>query len=259
MAYTFRISYKFPKPMLRQFLFSFALPLFSLGSLLCRRADAPVMPDPVPTDTMSVEKTDYLALGDSYTKGQNVLWSQNFPNQLADSLRRRGFAMPAPRVIAQTGWRADQLQHAIQTEGADLADSVFSLVTLCIGVNNQYQHADFETYKVQFEQLLQTAIARTGGRPGRVIVVSIPDYAYTPFGQNSSSPSAISAEIDAYNAANKAMAQQYGVRYVDVTPSSRQGLAMPDWVANDGLHPSGKQYTEWVKLLLPVAEAALSK
>lgn len=243
--------------MLRHFMFSVTLALFTLASLLCRQADAPAMSNPVPTDTISVEKIDYLALGDSYTKGQNVLWSQNFPNQLADSLRRRGYSLPAPRIIAQTGWRADQLQHAIKTEGADLSDSVFSLVTLCIGVNNQYQHANFETYKAEFEQLLQTAIARAGGRPGRVVVVSIPDYAYTPFGQNSSNPAAISAEINAYNAANKAMAQQYGVRYVDVTPTSRQGLAMPDWVASDGLHPSAKQYTEWVKLLLPVVEAAL--
>ncbi len=120
------------------------------------------------------EQVDILALGDSYTKGQSVLWPSNFPNQLADSLRLEGREILGPRVIAQTGWRTDNLSDAIDGT-LEIADSTFSIVTLCIGVNNQYQHASFDVYKTDFEQILKTAIALAGGRPQRVFVLSIPD------------------------------------------------------------------------------------
>lgn len=219
--------------------------------------DLPVTPDPpIPSFT---ENVDILALGDSYTKGESVAWAQNFPNQLADSLRSDGRKVADPRVIAQTGWRTDQLQAAIQSSSnQDLRDSVFSLVTLCIGVNNQYQGANFDTYKTQFEDLLQTAIQRAGNRKNRVCVLSIPDWAFTPYGQNfSSDPGLISQQLDQYNAVIRAFAEQYGVHYVYVTDISRKALAQPDLVAKDGLHPSAKQYTAWMKLLLPLARKAL--
>lgn len=212
-----------------------------------------------PNQPVFTENVDILALGDSYTKGESVPWTQNFPNQLADSLRAEGRKVGTPRNIAQTGWRTDQLQSAIQSSvNQDIMDSVFSIVTLCIGVNNQYQGANFAHYKTQFEQLLQTAIQHAGQRPKRVVVLSIPDWAYTPYGQNfSSAPSQISQQIDQYNAANRAIAAQYGVHYVSVTEVSRQGLALPNLVAKDGLHPSSEQYKAWVKLLLPVVRAEL--
>ena len=236
--------------------------LISLSLLHCKHQpvatfDPPIPPSPVlPVFT---ENVDILALGDSYTKGESVPWAQNFPNQLADSLRAEGRKVGTPRNIAQTGWRTDQLQSAIQNSAnQDIADSTFSIVTLCIGVNNQYQGANFDTYKVQFEQLLQTAIRRAGQRPKRVVVLSIPDWAYTPYGQSfSSDPAQISLKIDQYNAANRAIAEQYGVHYVSVTEVSRQGLAKPDLVATDGLHPSAKQYTAWLKWMLPVVRAEL--
>ena len=129
--------------------------------------------------------------------------------------------MERPRIIAQTGWRTDNLQTAIVA--ADIDDKVYDLVTLCIGVNNQYQNASFNTYKTQFEQLLQTALARAGNRKERVFVVSIPDWAYTYYGQHypAKSPEQISQEIDQYNAANRSIAERYGVHYVQITDISR--------------------------------------
>jgi lysophospholipase L1-like esterase len=211
----------------------------------------PIAKEPLPEEPQPKEQYDMLCLGDSYTKGQGVALAGSFPYQLADSLRASGYDIVtgAPRVIAQTGWRTDQLQAAYDF-AAEIKDSTFSLVTLLIGVNNQYQNSNFDLYAPQFERLLQIAIARAGNRPARVVVLSIPDYAYTPFGQNSSNPAAISAKLDQYNAANRQLADQYKVHYVDVTPTSRQGLARPELVATDQLHPSAIQYTEWVQLVL---------
>jgi lysophospholipase L1-like esterase len=220
----------------------------------CHHDSMPATNPPVTPPSADTLEIDVLCLGDSYTKGESVEWARNFPNQLVDSLRADGrkVAEKAPRVIAQTGWRTDQLQSAIAA-ATDLADSTFSLVTLCIGVNNQYQNANFETYKTQFEELLKTAIARAGGDPNHVVVVSIPDWAYTTYGQNyPGEPSNISSKIDQYNAANLEISTRYQVHYVDVTPTSRRGLAEPFLVAGDGLHPSAEQYTAWVRLLLPV-------
>jgi lysophospholipase L1-like esterase len=216
----------------------------------------PPLPDPLPVPAESV---DLLCLGDSYTKGESVVWAQNFPNQLTDSLRSWGWQVPAdaPRIIAQTGWRTDQLKTAIAS-ATELADSTFGLVTLCIGVNNQYQNANMATYMTEFEQLLQTAIERTGGRPERVFVLSIPDWAYTPFGQNfPGEPNLISDKLDQYNLINKAYAAQYGTQYIEVTSISRTALARPELNANDGLHPSAIQYTEWVQKMLPVVRTVV--
>jgi len=210
-------------------------------------------------NSLPMEQIDILALGDSYTKGQGVDWAKNFPNQLADALRAEKYTVVGVHIIAQTGWRTDQLKAAINSQADKIGDSTFSIVTLCIGVNNQYQNADFETYKIQFEELLQTAIVRAGGRKDRVFVMSIPDWAYTPYGQNYGDPTTTSQEIDAYNAANYTISTSYGVHYVQVTNISRQGLVRPDFVASDGLHPSAIQYTEWLRVMMPVVRDALKQ
>lgn len=211
----------------------------------------------VPTPQPGMEQIDILALGDSYTIGQSVPSKANFPNQLVDSLIQDGKNALRPKIIAQTGWRTDNLLNAIAAQSGEVGDSIFSLVTLCIGVNNQYQNADFDTYKIQFEQLLQTAIARAGGRKDRVVVLSIPDWAYTPYGQGFSNPAVISGKIDAYNAANQTIAASFGVHYVNVTDISRRGLSDTGLVAADGLHPSEVQYSAWVHEMLPIVRKAL--
>lgn len=221
--------------------------------LFCHpQSEAPVIPQLPAGNPFAI-----LALGDSYTKGQSVPWKQNFPNQLYDSLKAEFPGLASPKIIAQTGWRTDDLQDAIAAAADEIGKDTFQLVTLCIGVNNQYQHADFDSYKTEFESLLQYALARAGGRKERVMVISIPDWAYTPYGQQfSTHPEYISADIDRYNAANLAIAMAYGVQYQNITPISRNGLEQPELVAPDGLHPSAQQYAAWVHQILPGARMA---
>lgn len=198
---------------------------------------------PAPTAPI---KITYLALGDSYTIGQSVGEKDRYPVQLAARLKADSFDMGHVRIIAKTGWTTDELAAGIAN--SDLtADSTFSLVSLLIGVNDQYRGRNVESYKPEFTALLNQAIAFAGGKKERVFVVSIPDYAYTPFGNGNAT---ISQGIDEYNAANREITEAMGIRYFDITPISRGGLDDPTLVAGDGLHPSGKQYAAWVSLML---------
>ena len=185
-------------------------------------------------------------LGDSYTIGHSVEEAERFPVQLSNRLIAEGFDMMADtRIIAKTGWTTDELQNGIANE-SELRDT-YQLVSLLIGVNNQYRNRPVEAYKPEFRELLNQAIDFAGGRRDRVFVVSIPDYAYTPFGNGNPN---ISAGIDEYNAANKEITESYDIAYFDITPISRLGLEQTDLVAGDGLHPSGEQYKRWVDLML---------
>lgn len=199
----------------------------------------------------------FLALGDSYTIGQSVPVNERWPEQLSDSLGNRGFITDTLSIIATTGWRTDNLLNAIRNK--DLESRNFNLVSLLIGVNNQYQGRPFSQYVTEFPALLDSAIRYAGGDKSHVFVVSIPDYAFTPFGQQSSDPGQISAEIDQYNAYSKLVADSLDITYFDITPISRLGLQNPSYVANDGLHPSGIQYTEWVKLMLEFIDSQTTR
>lgn len=201
----------------------------------------PEMPTPPPT-----EKYAYLALGDSYTIGHSVAEEDRFPVQLSNRLIAQGFDMEETKIVAKTGWTTDELQNGID-QATELRDT-YQLVSLLIGVNNQYRNRPVETYKPEFTELLNQAIDFAGGRKDRVFVVSIPDYAFTPFG--SGNPN-ISEGIDMYNAANKEITEAMGIAYYDITPISRLGLQQPELVASDGLHPSREQYRRWVELMLP--------
>lgn len=206
------------------------------------------LPFGVLAQTLTVQSPlRYLALGDSYTIGQSVSANNRWPEQLIDSLKERGIMVDAMRIIATTGWRTDDLLRAIS--GEHLEQEHYNLVSLLIGVNNQYQHKSIHQYIVEFPQLLDSAIRYAGGDTSRVFVVSIPDYAATPVGQDAE-PEKISTEIEQYNAINRIFAESYGVKYFDITPISKFGLFQPYLVASDGLHPSAIQYTEWVKLIL---------
>lgn len=187
----------------------------------------------------------FLALGDSYTIGERVKEGERWPEQLATLLRGKGYAVDKPRIIATTGWRTDQLKKAV--EEASLRPE-YNLVSLLIGVNNQYQGKSAESYAPEFEELLNIAIKLAGGKKENVFVVSIPDYGFTPFGQPKQQQ--ITKALDEFNAINKKITEKAGIPYFNITDISRKGFDQPDLVAEDRLHPSGKQYTMWAELVM---------
>jgi lysophospholipase L1-like esterase len=196
----------------------------------------------------------YLALGDSYTIGEGVAAAGRWPVQLATALRREGVELRDPRIIATTGWTTDELASAIDT-----AEPLghWDLVSLLIGVNNQYRGRSVVDYRGEFGELLRRAIGFAHGRADRVLVLSIPDWGVTPFAiHEAGNRGNITAEIDAFNAAAREVCDAHGVVFVDITPTSR---AQAELVAEDGLHPSAEAYAAWSGLALPVARGLLSK
>ncbi|MFN3703830.1 SGNH/GDSL hydrolase family protein [Thermomonas sp.] len=197
----------------------------------------------------------FLALGDSYTIGEGVEPADRWPMQLAARLREAGIAIADPRIIATTGWTTDELAAAM-----DAAEPLgeWDLVSLLIGVNNQYRGRPVDEYVGQFQRLLRRSIALAGGRADRVLVLSIPDWGVTPFAQASGGDrAAIADDLDAYNAAARELCVAAGVAFVDITGISRA----PDTaglLAEDGLHPSAAQYARWTDAALPVARRLLA-
>lgn len=191
---------------------------------------------------------NYLALGDSYTIGESVPEAERWPVQLVARLRQQGFNITPPLIIARTGWTTAELTAGIAQANPQ---GPFDLVSLLIGVNNQYRGYDQEEYRQEFTALLEQAIGFAGGNAGRVFVLSIPDWGVTPFaaGRNVAQ---ITAEIDAFNSINQAESARLGVAYIDITPISRQAVNDGSLIAGDGLHPSGKMYAEWVEAVLSV-------
>ncbi len=192
-----------------------------------------------------------LALGDSYTIGQSVCAICSFPEQLKASLQleyaeKDSFTL---QVIAKTGWTTTNLKTAIITEDPS---SDFDLVTLLIGVNNQYQNKAFSLYETEFVELVNSATSFVGGDTTKLIVVSIPDYAFTSFGQNYN-PTEISAELELYNNFAQEYAEENTLSYVYITDITQQGLETPALVASDGLHPSSLAYSKFVERILPLA------
>ncbi|WP_093143899.1 SGNH/GDSL hydrolase family protein [Pseudoxanthomonas sp. GM95] len=198
----------------------------------------------------------YLALGDSYTIGEGVAVEDRWPLQLARALRADGIGLDDPQIIATTGWTTDELQAAIDQAAPAPG---FDLVTLLIGVNNQYRGRSLDEYLQQFQALLARSIALAGARPQRVIVLSIPDWGVTPFAATSGrDPNRIAREIDAFNQEARIACRRGGVAFVDVTPVSRQHGAEPAMLVADGLHPSGAMYALWTALASPAARNALA-
>lgn len=200
---------------------------------------------PTPTPT----SLSYLALGDSYTIGEGVSEPERYPVQLKDSLSKAGITIEQSQIVARTGWTTNEL-----SAGIDNANPTppFNLVTLLIGVNNQYRGRSLENYREEFTQLLERAILFAGGDKSKVIVVSIPDWGVTPFAAGRDREK-IAIEIDAFNAVNFEETNKIGVAYIDVTPISREATTRPELIAPDGLHPSGLMYKYWVELLFTVA------
>lgn len=189
-----------------------------------------------------------LSLGDSYTIGQSVCETCRFPEQLKSELEiNYPLSTFQLQVIAQTGWTTTNLINAINSENPD---NDFDIVTLLIGVNNQYQNKPFSLYEEEFPFLVNKAIEKAKGNKDNVIVVSIPDYAYTPFGNGNQT---ITQEINTYNDFAEEYCNQNNISYVYITDITRQGLMDPNLVATDGLHPSELAYSKFVERILPVA------
>ncbi len=187
-----------------------------------------------------------LSLGDSYTIGEGVLLQKSFPYQLVQQLRKKGFAFSAPEIIAKTGWTTEQLSAAIEDHHFL---SHYHFVTLLIGVNDQYGGASVEEYKVGFENLLKKVLHIAEEKKEHVLVLSIPDYSSTPFGQ-AHDPEKTAKEIDLFNSVTKALSIQYKVNYIDITSLSREAQKQSGRVAEDGLHPSEEEYSLWVAELI---------
>jgi lysophospholipase L1-like esterase len=187
----------------------------------------------------------YLALGDSYTIGQGVTAPESFPVQTKNWLTVNSINMAAPDIIAATGWTTQDLMDAINTRKPS---SDYDVVSLLIGVNDQYQRRDTTGYRINFSNLLYKAIQLARGRRERVFVLSIPDYSVTPFARFSDT-ALIRKQIDWFNAINKEVTVQNFCKYLDITPSTREAKNDPSLIASDGLHPSGKEYFKWAERL----------
>lgn len=197
-----------------------------------------------PEGSSSKKTVTYLALGDSYTIGESVNQAHSFPYQLAARLKSMGISISKPKIIAKTGWTTDELISALESQGIT---KKFNLVTLLIGVNNQYRGYPQDTYRKEFAYLLNTAVEFAGGNMEHVIVLSIPDWGVTPFAEDANNGFEVSREIDEFNRINQQETEKLGITYINITPGSRNAASDKSLIAADGLHPSGKMYAEWAK------------
>lgn len=212
--------------------------------------EAAITPHAVPDSPVRI-----LALGDSYTIGEGVAPEERWPVQLAELLRQQGSSTKEPEIIARTGWTTGELQGAL--EDAELSPP-YDLVTLLIGVNNQYRGYPLHEYRAQFAELLQAAIGYAGGRAGRVLVLSIPDWGVTPYAEGRDRRR-IASEIDAFNRVNQEETALAGTMYMDITPGSRRAGEDSELLAVDGLHPSGKMYAAWAQMALLLVVQSLGE
>jgi len=198
---------------------------------------------------MSSDTFSFLALGDSYTIGESVDSTQRWPVQLARHMSGAGILVEEPMIVARTGWTTDELVAGMEEAGIT---GTYDMVSLLIGVNNQYRGRDLEEYRVQYHDLLSQAIAFTGGDPERVLVLSIPDWGVMPFAEGRDRDQ-IAREIDAFNRIKREETDRAGAWFVDVTEISRDAASDPSLVASDGLHPSGDMYARWVAAVRDIA------
>ncbi|SCX88254.1 Lysophospholipase L1 [Flavobacterium anhuiense] len=234
------------------------------GFLLSCSSDEPSSPttttppvvNPPTTNPPISSSVNYLALGDSYTIGQSVCETCRFPEQLKASLNAMYSSTISLKIIATTGWTTSNLLSAIESQKPE---SNYDLVTLLIGVNNQYQHKSFSVYEKEFPELVSKAIMLAKGDRKNVVVISIPDYAYTPYGQSlfGQQSTTISAEIDQYNSFAENYCNNNQVAFVSITDITRMGLSNPNLVASDGLHPSQTAYKMFVDRMMPKVKIAL--
>lgn len=196
------------------------------------------------------EPLTYLALGDSYTIGEGVDELDRYPVQLVHELNKIGkIPFETPQIIAKTGWTVDELDAGINA--SSIRSEGYDLVTLLIGVNNQYRGRPVADYEKEFETMLQRAIGFAKGKKDHVVVISIPDWGVTPFAISKKADQVkVAKEIDAYNAAKKSVCKRYGIAFIDITEDYRAIGSRPEMVVEDQLHPSGLVYSRWTEKLL---------
>ncbi|QDH79454.1 SGNH/GDSL hydrolase family protein [Echinicola soli] len=236
-------------------LFSTLISLLSIGLSACATNGTNLSPTPYSSQTPKnkdmtnpTEALTYLALGDSYTIGEGVSDNETYPAQLTKSLTAKGVNITLSKIIATTGWTTDELQQGI--DSAHIEGNTYSIVSLLIGVNNQYRGRSVENYKLEFEALLDQAIHFADGNTNRVVVISIPDWGVTQFAeQQQVDKEKIAAEIDSYNQAQRQITEERGVTFVDITTEYRQIGHLEENLTSDGLHPSGNIYRSWSQQL----------
>ncbi len=196
----------------------------------------------------------YLALGDSYTIGEALPVEDSWPMQWAQALRANDSRVSDPGIIAATGWTTDELNDALnEADSNNTIRPPYDLVSLSIGVNNQYRGRSFENYREEFTTLLQRAIRYAGNKTSQIFVLSIPDWGITEFGQQSGRDLAqIAHELDSYNQINADVSKQFGVHWIDISQVTREAGSHAKFYAADGLHPSRALYALWVKELLKI-------
>lgn len=212
-------------------------------------------PDMITSPDAGQHTYTFLSLGDSYTIGESVSEADRWSVQLAGQLRKEGTDVANPDIIARTGWTTAELQDAINATGNQ---KTYSLVSLMIGVNNQYRGQSQDRYRTEFRKLLQTAVKFAVGKASHVFVLSIPDWGASPYaaGQNKTR---IAGEIDQFNAIAQDECQKAGIAFVNVTPLTRLAAGDPTQFADDGLHYSGKQMQQWATTALPITKESLKK
>lgn len=202
---------------------------------------------------MNSKELTYLALGDSYTIGEGVEAKDRYPHQAVEMLRQKNIFFSEPKIIATTGWTTDELAKGIEI--AEIDGKTYDLVTLLIGVNNQYRGRPVENYRKEFRALLEDAITYAEGDKNHVVVLSIPDWGVTPFAINrGSDQEKVTREIDEYNLAKKTICKEMGVAYIDITDHYRIHGMKPESVVSDKLHPSGLIYKFWAAQLVGIVE-----
>lgn len=212
---------------------------------------------PLVISAMPQKKYTLLCLGDSYTIGEAVEPHERFAHQAVEMLKQKKLFFAQPKIIAKTGWTTDELSAAIKEQNLQ---GIFDVVTLLIGVNNQYRNRDIENYRLEFTELLQTALRYANNNCQHVFVISIPDWGVTPFAlKDERSEQKIAEQINSFNRVNKEVSEQVGVHYIDITPGSRKAKHDKTLIANDGLHPSQKMYREWAVTLADKLQAVFKK
>lgn len=207
------------------------------GFVGCKEESAPEVENEVRETALA-----YLALGDSYTIGESVEPEERWPVQLTEKLRAEGIAMHDPRIIATTGWTTQDLLRAMDSQ---LENEKYDLVSVSIGVNNQYQGKSIDEYREDLYEVFKRAITYSKDGVSGVFAVSIPDYGVTPFG--ASNAEEIARELDEFNSVFEEVATEFGVDFYDITPISREAANQPELIAGDQLHPSGEMYKRWVE------------